>query len=419
MGNYYPGSGATQRAGRSERGASGGRTINLSPSEYRRIISNPPSAANDNAPRAANDNHKMHPDPVKAPGSGVARIPGAGIILGVGAFWAGIYLINKYQAAVPGQDAWNEFIVDLPGTSRWGNAQKWWCAGTIDFPPDLGPTRAGYTAGSGGTSCIGAQAVADSPPTDPIHRRAWWSALGQLPQRYTHIVTYNIGASAPGLPVGNPPQLVRHPATEPTPEIPARYGFDAGLGYPGPFRPAYRHGIQPRAPRVPWRRLNELEPYRPGEVGYHPTPRPGIDPSAPPGWWPNPAPNAPPNPLPGRPPPGTKERKVMMAIDPRSPMAKAISTITETGDFLDCLHENLRSGKAVKKVYNGKFVDPATNRKALAVLRNLDQIDIHGFIQCAVNNMIEDGIFGYAGQLSAKANRRTGRFAGFQVGPAL
>lgn len=212
------------------------------------------------------------------------------------------------------------------------------------------------------------------------------------------------------------------------------------INYPGGWLPAladyHPHAFRPYAERGPEpgfdRTVDPLEtPIQSPVVDPVPIPYPLI-----PGRQPNPwrspteqtqrgydlAPRASDYPLPGpnvRPgqavkrPPGKKEKesKLLLGPHPASVIGRAISAVSEFGDFIDSLH------KALPRKYRSKR--RGRYWEGQAVYRHLDKVDWAKAIKNLIENEAEDRFFGSIGRLNAKANRARNATGGTALGPAL
>ena len=109
-----------------------------------------------------------------------------------------------------------------------------------------------------------------------------------------------------------------------------------------------------------------------------------------------------------------KEKKFII----RGPLRSALNFFTETGDVVDCLFKALPSGVRAKAYdfYDGRLGKGA---KAMWAYDYFDSLDWLTFSTCAVENSVEDYVYGRLGRFTAEANRRRGNLAGLEVGPAL
>lgn len=134
---------------------------------------------------------------------------------------------------------------------------------------------------------------------------------------------------------------------------------------------------------------------------------------------PLPTPLAPPTPRPPR--PGTKERKMVVAI--AGVPQTLISAAGEIMDFVGAVHEALPKEFQAKSVWrNGRWWWPTPYDKAMAVYNHLDKLDLREAIINLLANQLEDRIFGTIGQISKnslKNNPYYQRPVGWQTGPVL
>jgi len=101
---------------------------------------------------------------------------------------------------------------------------------------------------------------------------------------------------------------------------------------------------------------------------------------------------------------GIKERKLIGNFDPRSPIGRAISGITEGVDLVGCLHSALPKWARSRE---GGVVG-----RAKAIYRNIEHIDVAGAIMACAQEAAEDKFWGRVGRLEAKVNRRLGLTGG-------
>lgn len=126
-----------------------------------------------------------------------------------------------------------------------------------------------------------------------------------------------------------------------------------------------------------------------------------------------------------RPPARTKEVKAALTIR-GTIVDRIMGTVTESLDMLNCAHSALPFRYQAKGRYDpgryggqGGWRRYTPQRQAHHVYTHWDKIDVGAFIQCVIENQVEDYLIGRLGQLTAKANRRRGAFAGSAFGPAL
>lgn len=135
--------------------------------------------------------------------------------------------------------------------------------------------------------------------------------------------------------------------------------------------------------------------------------------------------------------PGRKERKFKLAL-PSGALASIYGFVGETGDFVDAFHDALPEGCKAKPVkledgprearfrYNlrrgsqkREYRQPSTLEKMEALYNCFQNLDLPKALENLALNQIEDYALGKVGQITAKANARSGRAAGFQFGPAM
>lgn len=121
-----------------------------------------------------------------------------------------------------------------------------------------------------------------------------------------------------------------------------------------------------------------------------------------------------PNPPRPEPPKAGREKKFII----RGGLARALSLLTEAGDFADCMFSGLPGSvkAAAYSDYNGRLGKGA---KALLAYDHWHSINWDKVATCVVQNQIEDWGWGRLGRFTAAANQRRGRLAGIEVGPAL
>lgn len=124
--------------------------------------------------------------------------------------------------------------------------------------------------------------------------------------------------------------------------------------------------------------------------------------------------NGPPKPPPYPKPQKGREKKFILGKG----MARFLSFITETGDVIDCLWAGLPAASKFM-AYSAKGGRLGKADKAVAVYDGWHGIDWGKVATCIVANEIEDRVYGNLGRWTGRANRRSGRFAGYEVGPAL
>jgi len=220
----------------------------------------------------------------------------------------------------------------------------------------------------------------------------------------------------------------------------------------GPNRFSPLPSPRPDVVEIPWPGPDFFPP-----PGTHPVPLPGPGPAPvtspkpaplPPGTVPlpsgNPVPMPAPSPAPIQfrwpgvsmrmDPPGTsrtrlrppgareKEKKFVLAVDPRSVLGRGINIVTEGMDLINCLHDGMPKHLQAKRLRgkDGKTVKPSFKRRAAALYRGMSQSDedwltADTFTEC-LKNQIEDFVFGKVGQKIAQASRRNGKMQGYQIG---
>lgn len=126
-----------------------------------------------------------------------------------------------------------------------------------------------------------------------------------------------------------------------------------------------------------------------------------------------------------RPPRFVKEKKAALHI--RGTFAdKLMNIVTESLDVLNCAHSALPRKYQAKPRYDaggyggqGRWRRATPQRIAMTVYQNLGHLNVGKFVQCLIQNQVEDYLIGKVGQLTAKANQKRGSFAGAAFGPAL
>lgn len=117
--------------------------------------------------------------------------------------------------------------------------------------------------------------------------------------------------------------------------------------------------------------------------------------------------------LPGRhrfrpPPRGTKERKFILNSVPGA-LRLLANAVTETNDFVEALYF------AVPPRYRSEFSKQnraGLHEKMAIIYRHYDKINVEHAINNLIDNQIEDTIFGIAGGLQGRANRKLGLSTG-------
>lgn len=173
-----------------------------------------------------------------------------------------------------------------------------------------------------------------------------------------------------------------------------------------------------------------------------------------------PGPEKPPrlDPPPEKPkPPGPKVKEKKLALTITGTLLGSIFSATTEGlDVLNCLHGSIGEWKTRRKpskdkyksgpdgkpykiagkpagsqyfkrpddyprptFRDGKWRRPSPQDFAAWAYRNINALDAGTFMECLVENQIEDFIIGKAGQLTKNANQLRGQLAGIEFGPAL
>lgn len=147
-----------------------------------------------------------------------------------------------------------------------------------------------------------------------------------------------------------------------------------------------------------------------------------------------------------RPGKGTKEKKFVMALHPRSFAAIALNGVTETKDWIDVFYDAIGSydAKGNWVDFKGKYMGTTvTNygqsiagdsavymrgwnptamtpqQKAKAIYRHWDRLNVQKAVENAIYNQAEDRFFGQIGRQMGRASREAGFSQGWTVGPAM
>ena len=258
--------------------------------------------------------------------------------------------------------------------------------------------------------CIGLQAITGLSPSAAIPttwtRLILWNdyfPFGALRQRNRHYYTRPVAGEASHLQIWPSTWLRPNPLAWPWPALDP---LALPIAQPAPRpRPIPRRLIPGRRPN-PFRAPGEQPQRGPAsvphparglavEVGKDSRPQPIIRPRA-------------------RPKPHTKERKFMLALNPRSGLGLLYNAASEGKDFVECFYEALP--KELQKLRGWDHTIPNMLR---VVWDNFDKIDWEAAFQNLVENEIEDRLFGMLGKAVGKANRARGAPAGISFGPAL
>lgn len=121
--------------------------------------------------------------------------------------------------------------------------------------------------------------------------------------------------------------------------------------------------------------------------------------------------------LPAPPPSRTKEKKMIMAVDPRSFLGRLLNGTTEAIDFIMAIADGLPPD--VRRDLRGRPLHEILE----AIYDNFDAIDWGRAVRSLIQNQVEDYILGRAGRLLGRANRRNAGAFGIGdhlgAGPAL
>lgn len=121
--------------------------------------------------------------------------------------------------------------------------------------------------------------------------------------------------------------------------------------------------------------------------------------------------------------PGVKEKKTILNRAAHTLFARAVSSVTETADFITAVYEALpkkfRAHQRMKR--HGK--DPRLTVKAQLIYDNFDDLNVEDVLTNLIKNEIEDRAIGKANKKLHKMSRRQynmlKRMHGWSVGPAL
>ena len=229
-----------------------------------------------------------------------------------------------------------------------------------------------------------------------------WTAIPHRPLQRDDRAPGEQTQVGPGVePIGDP---ISNPNPEPGAEpLPAPVPVPGSPRVvPDPFNsprhlPRRRRLFEPRPSTPP-----KFDPQGKNVPGFRPTPRSGLELAPKPGTRTKPGTDF------DKPPPGTKERKFIGNVSPRSPLGLILNFVTESVDVVNAIYKAL-PGSVRRNVFtNGGYVKVSPQAKAEAIYRHFDEVDIEKAIENIVIEQLEDMLYGLAGRASASAARNLG-----------
>lgn len=202
-------------------------------------------------------------------------------------------------------------------------------------------------------------------------------------------------------PIGDPKfNPNAEPGTEPLPAPVPKPGsprvvpdpFDAPR-----FLPTRRRRFEPRPDTIP-----RYDPQGEPVPQSRPIPRSGLELAPKPGTRRRPGHDF------AKPPPGTKERKFIGNISPRSPLGLLVNFITESVDTINAIYKALPADIRSATFRKGGYVRVSPQVKAQTIYDNFDAVDINQAIENIVLEQLEDFVYGKLGQASASASKNLG-----------
>lgn len=113
------------------------------------------------------------------------------------------------------------------------------------------------------------------------------------------------------------------------------------------------------------------------------------------------------------PPPGDKERKLIISIDPKSPLGIIGNLVTETDDFIEALYFAI---PGYLRPYRGRTT---TIQRVNAIYKHFNAIDMNKAISNLIENEAGDRIGGSKGRLTREAKQRHFKRTGQSLLPSF